>query len=373
MARRESSGPLGVVYLINTLDVGGAELGLVRLVDDGFFVNSPSVTVVALSVGGGSLIPIVEATGELVTWQALTDRPLTIARAIALLPVLYRLLRTRNPAVLMMSLPHANVVGRLAGALARVPEIIAVEHSAGLRRRYLHPALRLTSPVVSAVLYDCEATRRFAFRHYFRAANKAWHWIPLFRLSSPVLNRVARKEPPYRVLTVARLEAVKNIEGAIDAIARLRREGIDVEYDIVGSGSLWASLADQIRQADLERTVHLVGFRADWSDLATRADAYLQPSFREGACLAALEAMQYGLPVVGTPVGGLVDYARSGQCVWLATGFSAPELATAVGAVLGQPAVADSLTRSGTSIPEAEYSAAAIRARYREVARSIGV
>jgi glycosyltransferase involved in cell wall biosynthesis len=362
-----------VVYLINTLDIGGAELGLLRLIDGGFFSASSEVSIVALSAGGGALVPFLEARAGTLSYSALTEESLTLARTLALVPRLYRRLRNLKPDVLMMSLPHANVVGRLAGKLARVPAIVAFEHNTRLRRDYLRPALRLTSPAVSAVLYDCEATRRAASNYYLRSSARPWHWVPLFTASSRPGTRTPRVTPPYRILTVARLERQKNLTPAIDAIRALRDDGLDVQYDIVGAGTLAPELANQIRHLGLQGAVRLVGFRAEWADLASRSDVYLQPSTWEGACLAALEAIQYGLPVIGTPTGGLVEYAQAGHCVWLSGGFTAAELATSIRTVLSQPTVRESLIQSGASYLEKEYSVIAVRDRYRTVAQSIGV
>lgn len=362
-----------VVYLINALDVGGAEVGLLRLIDGGFFSASSEVSIVALSVGGGALVPALEARTGSLSYSALTEGPLTIARTLALLPRLYRLLRDLKPDVLMMSLPQANVLGRVAGQLTRVPSIVTFEHNTRLRRRLLHPALRLTSPAVSAVLYDCEATRRASSKYYLRPGGRPWHWVPLFTASSHPQPRPLRVTPPYHILTVGRLERQKNLTAAIDAIGALRDSGLDVQYNIVGAGSLGRELTDQIRRRGLKGAVHLVGPRAEWGDLASRSDVYLQPSAWEGAGLAALEAMQHGLPVIGTPTGGLVDYAQAGHCVWLSAGFTAADLTKSIHMVLSQPAVRESLILSGASYLEREYSAIVVRDRYRAVAQSIGV
>lgn len=360
-----------VMYLINAMDIGGVEIGLLRLIDGGFFSPFSSLSVVALSIGSGGLLLGLDSRAAVSWHTALTARQLTLARTLVLLPRLYRLVRSQNPDVLVMSLPQANVIGRVAGRLAGVPCIAAFEHNTSLRREYLRLILRLTSSVVTAVLYDSDATARAASRYFWQPTHRPWHWVPLFATAGPPPTRVPRVEPPYRVLTVARLEDQKNLKAAIEAIGALRQEGVDVRYDIVGSGSLEGDLKKQALLLGIEEAIHLNGFRADWRDLAAKADVYFQPSIREGACLAALEAMQCGLPVVGTPTGGLVDYAKAGRCVWLTDGFTTTDLTVALRTVLQQPALRESLMRAGASFLATHFSPAVVEDRYRAVSQAL--
>jgi glycosyltransferase involved in cell wall biosynthesis len=134
-----------------------------------------------------------------------------------------------------------------------------------------------------------------------------------------------------------------------------------------------SELNDRIHLLGLQGIVRLAGFHADWRELAAQSDVYLQPSIREGACLAALEAMQHGLPVIATPTGGLIDYARAGDCVWLTSGFAVTDIAASITAVLSQPAKRESLSKAGAAYLQEEYSPAAVRDLYNVAAQGIGI
>lgn len=64
------------------------------------------------------------------------------------------------------------------------------------------------------------------------------------------------------------------------------------------------------------------------------ADAFVRPSLTEGLGNSFLEAMAVGLPTVGTPVGGIVDFLRAGETGWLAKVHDPQSIAHAVNFIL---------------------------------------
>ena len=53
--------------------------------------------------------------------------------------------------------------------------------------------------------------------------------------------------------------------------------------------------------------------REDTADFYRSLDVFVMPSFQEGLCIAALEAMACGCPVVTTPCGGPEEYVLDGE------------------------------------------------------------
>jgi glycosyltransferase involved in cell wall biosynthesis len=58
--------------------------------------------------------------------------------------------------------------------------------------------------------------------------------------------------------------------------------------------------------------VHFLGIRHDIPELIAAANLYVQPSTVDGFCLAALEAMAGGLPVIASDIPGLSGIVGSG-------------------------------------------------------------
>lgn len=108
----------------------------------------------------------------------------------------------------------------------------------------------------------------------------------------------AKSEGEFTVLSVGRLEPVKDPTTLLEAIARL--EGGDIRLEMVGAGSLESSVADQVVRRGLEERVTLTGLipRDEVFVRCARADVLVSTSHGEGLPVAVIEAMAAGCPVV---------------------------------------------------------------------------
>jgi len=118
--------------------------------------------------------------------------------------------------------------------------------------------------------------------------------------------------PPWRLLQVASLNRVKDQATLLEALAVVRSRGLDVSLDLVGEDTLQGSvqtLAGRLNLAD-----HVVFHGYVPSDRLpapyARAHLYVQSSRHEAAGVAVLEAAASEVPVVGTAVGYVHDWAR---------------------------------------------------------------
>lgn len=105
----------------------------------------------------------------------------------------------------------------------------------------------------------------------------------------------------------ARLERVKGVDVALDALARLPQH---VRLAVAGAGGEAEALRAQARALGLEGRLHWLGLVDDMARFHPALDLLLVPSRDEGLPLAPLEAQACGVRVVGTHVGGL----PSGLC-----------------------------------------------------------
>ena len=119
-----------------------------------------------------------------------------------------------------------------------------------------------------------------------------------------------------RVVSVSRLHWVKGYEFALQALAIVRRSGLEIDYTIIGQaddkGML--SVLTTARDLGLESSVHVRGTRspAEIVETLRSADVFLLTSLSEGLSTATLEAMAVGLPVVVTDVGGMREAVTDG-------------------------------------------------------------
>ncbi|MFH1144431.1 MAG: glycosyltransferase family 4 protein [Candidatus Eisenbacteria bacterium] len=115
------------------------------------------------------------------------------------------------------------------------------------------------------------------------------------------------------ILTVGRLEEQKNQPFMIEALGRVRRQGIDARLAIVGEGPGRAALEACIAREGLGGAVWLPGYRDDVAELMQAADIFALVSRDEGLPICLLEAMASRLPAVASPVGNVPALISSGS------------------------------------------------------------
>jgi glycosyltransferase involved in cell wall biosynthesis len=121
---------------------------------------------------------------------------------------------------------------------------------------------------------------------------------------------------------VGRLCEVKNHSMLIEAIARLKRESVNVHLVIIGDGHLREQLEIEVKQHDIADSVSFTGFREDAVSLYPDLDVVALTSLNEGTPLTLIEAMSCGCAVASTEVGGVGDLmgtrveARDGFTIW---------------------------------------------------------
>ncbi|GAB4586146.1 glycosyltransferase [Nocardia sp. IFM 10818] len=111
-----------------------------------------------------------------------------------------------------------------------------------------------------------------------------------------------------------RLSVEKRVDRSIEAVGRLRREGLDARLVVAGDGPRREALERRARAIPPLRdglsAVHFTGFIDDRTTLATllaTADVSLAPGPHETFGLAALEALAAGTPVVASRSSALAD------------------------------------------------------------------
>ena len=63
----------------------------------------------------------------------------------------------------------------------------------------------------------------------------------------------------------------------------------------------------------VENNIHFLGFRGDMPEVLAASDIFVMPSFREGVPRSILEAMDLGLPCVGSKTRGIADLIDEGK------------------------------------------------------------
>ena len=137
------------------------------------------------------------------------------------------------------------------------------------------------------------------------------------------------------VMNVGRLVVQKGQRYLVAAMPALAARFPDLAVVVLGGGYLAGELHRQAADLGVADLLHLPGHRADARMLLDAADVFVLPSRQEGMPLAALEAMDAGLPVVATDVIGTAEVVVSGVTGTLVPPGDPPALARAVAELLG--------------------------------------
>ena len=119
--------------------------------------------------------------------------------------------------------------------------------------------------------------------------------------------------------TVGRLESVKNQALLIRSFADLLKRFSGVKLWIVGGGELKEQLENLAGSMGASSDIVFLGKRDDIPELLNQMDIFVLPSISEGMSNTILEAMSSGLPVVACRVGGNPELVKDGV-----TGFLVP-------------------------------------------------
>jgi glycosyltransferase involved in cell wall biosynthesis len=115
---------------------------------------------------------------------------------------------------------------------------------------------------------------------------------------------------PLEAVFVGRLIANKGPHVALEALAAVRAQGLDLRLTVLGDGPLRGRLEADAAALGLGASVTWHGHVNDVSSHLRRADVLLRPSFTEGLPLAVLEGMACGLPVICSTVPGNTEVVR---------------------------------------------------------------
>jgi glycosyltransferase involved in cell wall biosynthesis len=168
------------------------------------------------------------------------------------------------------------------------------------------------------------------------------------------------------LLILGRLDKIKNIGLAIRALAspELRHSTL---LHIVGEGPERSDLESLAAQLGLAEAVLFHGFQDNPVPYFAHADMLLLPSLHEGTPYVVLEAMQLGIPIVASSVGGIPDILQHQRSALLITPTDCQSLIDAVSRLMGDSGLRSRLTRAAREEFLLHWSADAMIAEYRRL------
>lgn len=118
--------------------------------------------------------------------------------------------------------------------------------------------------------------------------------------------------PKYDIIFVGRLNDIKDPNRLVKIIHEIIKQKSNCKAAILGDGILKEQIKEYITNNKLEDSIKLYGFITNPYPYMKNSKVMLMTSKYEGTPMCAIEAMTLGLPIISTPVDGLIELINNG-------------------------------------------------------------
>jgi glycosyltransferase involved in cell wall biosynthesis len=364
MSSRTTDGRLRVVTLVDRLGTGGAERLAIQTTTrldperfDRTLFASRRFDVAMSKAHVTNALADLEAAGVQVMGLKRTS-----ARQLWAWWPFYRFLRRERIDVLHAHKFGSNVWATVIGSLARVPVIVAHEHTWS---------------------FEGQPLRRFCDREVIARGSSAFIAVsredrrrmieiegidPEDVMFMP--NGIPAPPPPSGADVRAELGitadapvigtvSVMRPQKALDVLLRATRILVDefpgLKVLIAGEGDMREALGELTEELGITGNVVFLGVRTDIPDVLAALDIAVSTSDFEGSPLSVMEYMEAARPVVATRVGGVPDLIDEGVHGLLVEPQDPAAFAAAVAQLLRDPARAREMGERGQERRRAEF------------------
>ncbi|MBL8013665.1 MAG: glycosyltransferase [Candidatus Omnitrophica bacterium] len=277
---------------------------------------------------------------------------------------LVRLFREVKPDIIHSHMYFAATIGRVAGKWAGVPCMINHVHST-----YWHYSKfnlwieRFLSRWTRKIVCVSEIVRDFVVNYERIDSSK----------TMIVHNGIGKEDEHFDkrlfkeslqipsnhsvIICVASLLHNKGHHILLESLSILKSRHVPFTCLIVGGGPEEQKLKDRAQKLGLVEEVLFLGTRHDVSKLLSIADVFVLVSLeREGLPVSILEAMAYGVCVVASQVGGIVEILKNGQNGILIPPYDPDVLAHYLVELINDPQHRERLVKAALQTYQEEFS-----------------
>lgn len=343
--------PLRVVHISKVTGIAGSERHLLTLLPR---LNAagldPHMIVLESRAGVASRFE----RGLVASGIPVQRTPIAADVDLGLTGRLTRQLRDLAPDIVHTHLLHADVYGLRAAHELGLPTVSSRHNTDRFRRRaWVRLLNRRTMRHVHRVIAISQAVAEFVVAVEGCDPGRVVTIPYGFAMPSGSLGRVESRlglgyaDADQLVGVVARLTAQKGVDVLIDAFAALSTTHPRLHLLVVGDGPDRTWLERRAAAAGVGARVRFTGWLDDSSAVLAACDVMVVPSRWEGFCLAAVEAMAAGRPLVASDVDALREVVVDGETGILVPPDDVAALARSIGALLADPARAARLGAAG--------------------------
>lgn len=297
---------LKIIRLTTLLDFGGQERKLISFTDN---TDTLKHDYQFAAIGyGGEAEQVLRKRGFKVTIFNQNPRIYNLKNIYTL----YRWFKTIDPDLVHTAAAEANFHGVIAAKMAGVKIIVAEEIGTPSHSKQARFVFKYVYKLTSKVICVSKAVQNYLIK--IGEVTKNQTEVIYNPVSLP--ERFDKsKNQNFTLITVGRLEPVKNHKLLIAALSKIQDKSI--QLIIVGDGTERDNLESLTNKLDLQHRVTFVGFSKEPEKFLARADLFVLPSYSEGFGIAAVEAMFCDVPCLCTNIGGCPELIEDTKSGWL--------------------------------------------------------
>ncbi len=228
----------------------------------------------------------------------------------------------------------------------------------------------------------CHAVSNYLKEHFAKYGRKDAIVIPngvdRFEFRPDLNKRKTRKELGFDTdnLIIAcgsRLEHKNGTHDVVEAANYLKERIKDFKIVVIGDGPDRGKLEKMIKKFNLEDKIYLLGYilHPEVPKYMAAADIFVRPSLAEGFGIIFIEAMAAGAAVVGTPVGGIVDFLKHNENGLFCEPGNPKDIAEKIELLIKDEQLRNKLMENGHKLVAEVYNWDKISDRIKEIYKQI--
>jgi len=241
----------------------------------------------------------------------------------------------------------------------KTTKILSTEHDpfplTGLKNSFKKNCLKKTDFTIAV----SDANREMLLKLYPQVKNKistVHNGIDLEEFRRPLIHfanqhkllirqKLFNARPQdFVIISVAALHERKGLKYLLEAFAKVAEKKENAKLAIVGEGPERKNLEKLIKNLGIDNKVVLTGVQSDIAKLLKSANLFVLPSIKEAFGLAVVEAMDAGIPIIGSNTGGIPEIIENGKTGLLVEPRDAQGLADKILELIESPPLCQKLT-----------------------------
>lgn len=275
----------------------------------------------------------------------------------------------------------SDVMGWLTARLAGIPVWITSWRDLGFKRKVVYKKIfKLAAKNCSRCVANCYAIRNEVIQKEKLSDDKVeviYNGLDFSRYLEPSDGNHIRSElgieknvPIVGMIADINFE-IKGHQFFIEASKRVLKEVPNVEFLLVGDGSLRQRFENLAEELGIRQKIHFLGKRGDIPVILSSLNVSVLCSTSEGFSNVILESMAAGKPVVATNVGGSPEMVIDGITGYLVLPSNSDALAEAIITLIQNPNKAMTMGVEGKKLVQEKFTVEAMVKSYERLYKDL--